>query len=556
MQSRKSSQKNLLQPVGIGLFILVLLALFFPTQPVRAAASDSSIVMTQQGAVQGIVGATSRSFLGIPYAAPPVGNLRWKPPQPHAPWSTTLDATKAGSPCPQNATPFGQASTNEDCLFLNVYTPNPVESNLPVMIWLHGGAFVAGEGSSYDPSATLVTQGNVIVVTINYRLGVFGFLALNALSSEDPHGSSGNDGLLDQQFAFQWVRNNIQAFGGNPNQVTIFGESAGGISVCANIASPTARGLFQRAITESGPCTFPLPTLATAESEGNTIATNLGCTQTIASQQTACLRTLSTQQLLAQESTGFDLSQPGSLLPFTPNIDGSVLPQSLTNALLSGQFNHVPVIEGTNQTEGRLFVAISFDLLSNGPLTAQQYPGVVQNLVGAQAAPQVLAEYPLSDFSSPDVALSAIIGDAAFSCSARAADQLLAASVPTFSYEFNDVNAPMLFLPPVSFPYGATHTDEIQYLFQLTGLASQLDTDQINLSHQMISYWTEFAKNGNPNSFSTPGWGVYTAFTDNFLSLVPPTPTLELGFSFEHNCGFWTQITLQQLFFSATFAQV
>lgn len=556
MQSWKLSQKHLFQLVGIGLLIFVLLALSFPMQPVKAMASDSSIVMTQQGAVQGTVGSTFRSFLGIPYAAPPVGNLRWKPPQPHAPWSTTLEATTPGSPCPQNATPFGQASINENCLFLNVYTPNPVESNLPVMIWLHGGAFVVGEGSSYDPSTTLVTRGNVIVVTINYRLGAFGFLALNALSSEDPNGSSGNYGLLDQQFAFQWVRNNIQAFGGNPNQVTIFGESAGGISVCANIASPTARGLFQRAITESGPCTFPLPTLAAAEATGATIASNLGCAQTVASQQTACLRALSPQQILTQESPGFNLSQPSSLLPFTPNIDGSVLPQSLTNALLTGQFNHVPIVEGTNETEGRLFVAVAFDLSGSGPLTAQQYPTVVQNLVGNLAAPQVLAEYPLSDFSSPDVALSAILGDAAFSCSARAADQLLAASVPTFAYEFNDANAPMLFLPPVSFPYGATHTDEIQYLLQLTGLTSQLNTGQISLSQQMISYWTEFAANANPNSFSTPAWGAYATVTDNFQSLVPPAPTLELDFSLKHNCGFWTQIALQQLFFNAILALI
>lgn len=552
MQGIISRQRTPLRLIGIGLLIILLLALSFVSRTVGVAASDPSVVVTQQGAVQGIVGSTFRSFLGIPYAAPPVGNLRWKPPQPHAPWSTPLDATKAGSSCPQVATPFGSASTNENCLFLNVYTPNPVKTGLPVMIWIHGGAFVSGEGSDFNPSTTLVTQGNVIVVTINYRLGAFGFLALPALSDEDANGSSGNYGLLDQQFAFQWVRNNIQAFGGNPNQVTIFGESAGGISVCANMASPTATRLFQRAITESGPCTFPLPTLATAQAGGTTIAQNLGCTQQVAAQQTACLRALSAQQILAQESVNFNLSSPSSLLPFSPNIDGSVLPQSLTNALLTGQFNHVPVLEGTNQTEGRLFTAIGFDLLGGGPLTAAQYPTAVQNLVGAQIAPQVLKEYPLSDFSSPDVAFSAIFGDAGFSCQARAADQLLAVSVPTFAYEFNDTNAPMIFLPPVSFPYGATHTDEIQYLFQVNGLASLLNTNQVKLSNQMISYWTQFAKNGNPNSFSTANWAAYSALTDNFQSLVPPTPSIEFGFSQEHNCAFWTQIALQQTFGGAT----
>ncbi len=545
MQAVSWRQRMSLRRIGIGMLILLLGASFI-AQTGKAAAPNPAIVVTQQGAVQGNVQPTYRSFLGIPYAAPPVGNLRFKPPQPHAAWSGTLDATKPGSSCPQVATPFGKASVNEDCLFLNVYTPNPVKTNLPVMIWIHGGAFVSGEGSDYDPGATLVAQGNTIVVTINYRLGAFGFLALPSLSAEDPTGSSGNYGLQDQQFAFKWVKSNIQAFGGNPNLITISGESAGGISVCAQIASPGARGLFQRAITESGPCTFTLPTLASAEKSGAAFAASLGCTQQVAAQQTACLRSLTTQQILAQQPTGFNVGGTGSLLAFSPNIDGSVLPQSLTNALLTGAYNHVPVLEGTNQTEGNLFIAIAFDLLGGGPLTAAQYPTVVTNLVGSQVANQVLHEYPLSDFASPDVALSAIFGDAGFSCPARAADQLLSLGVPTFAYEFNDTNAPMLFLPPVSFPYGATHTDELQYLFQINGQASLLNTNQVKLSNQMISYWTQFAKTGNPNGAGTAPWAAYTTLIDNFQSLVPPFPFAELGFSNAHHCGFWTQIALEE----------
>lgn len=554
MYSLKSWQRTLFRFIGVGLLVLLLFAVSFISRTTHAATTDPSLVKTQQGVVQGNVQPTFRSFLGIPYAAPPVGNLRWKPPQAHAPWSTTLNATVAGSPCAQTASPFGQASTNENCLFLNVYTPNPVTTNAPVMVWIHGGAFVAGEGSDYNPSATLVAQG-AIVVTINYRLGAFGFLALPSLSAEDANGSSGNYGLQDQQFALQWVHNNIQAFGGNSNNVTIFGESAGGFSVCANIASPDASGLFQRAITESGPCTFPFPTLASVESTDATLAANLGCSQQIATQQTACLRALTTQQILAAQPTGFNVgNSSGSILPFSPNVDGSVLPQSPTNALLSGRFNHVPVLEGTNQTEGRLFIALGFDLTANGPLTAAQYPVVVQALVGAKIAPQVLQEYPLSNFSSPDVALSAIFGDAGFSCPARAADQLFAASVPTFAYEFNDINAPMLFLPPVSFPYGATHTDEIQYLFQIDALASRLNANQTQLSQQMISYWAQFAKNGNPNSEQTANWADYNSLTDNFQSLIPPSPEIEFGFSQEHNCGFWTQVVIEGLLSGMTVA--
>jgi para-nitrobenzyl esterase len=451
------------------------------------------------------------------------------------------------------ATPFGTASTNENCLFLNVYTPNPVRTNLPVMVWIHGGAFVAGEGSDFDPSASLVQQGT-IVVTINYRLGAFGFLALQSLSAEDRNGSSGNYGLLDQQFALQWVQDNIRAFGGNPNNVTIFGESAGGFSVCANLVSPDAKGLFQQAITESGPCTFPLPTLASVQQTDQSIAANLGCAQTVAAQQTACLRALSTQQILAAQPTGFNIGgNAASILPFSPNVDGSVIPQAPATALVLGQFNHVPVMEGTNQNEGSLFIALGFDLTANGPLTAAQYPTAVEQLVGSQVDQQVLNEYPLRDFSSPDEALSAIFTDAGFSCQARAADQILAAQVPTFAYEFNDTNAPMLFLPPVSFPYGATHTDEMQYLFQIGGLPSRLNANQTKLSAQMISYWAQFAQNGNPNSLATVHWADYNAVTDNFQSLVPPTPQVELNFSNKHNCAFWTGIAIEGLLTGSTF---
>lgn len=547
MQCLKSGQQLVLRSSRAGLLLVVLLTVSCLPQTLHAATADPSLVQTQQGVVQGLVQSTFRSFLGIPYAAPPLGNLRWRPPQAHASWSGTLQTTTAGSSCPQIASPFGQASSTEDCLFLNVFTPNPPPTNAPVIVWIHGGAFVTGEGSDFNPALTLVAHG-AVVVTINYRLGALGFLALPSLSAEDASGSSGNYGLLDQQFALHWVHDNIQAFGGNSNNVTISGESAGGISVCAHIASPTARGLFQRAITESGPCTFPLPTLASVQSSDATLAANLGCAQQVATQQTACLRALTPQQIVAAQPVGFTIgSNSSSILPFSPNVDGSVLPLSLTNALLSGRFNHVPVLEGTNQTEGRLFIAIGFDLTAQGPLTAAQYPAAVQALVGAAVAPQVLAEYPLSHFSSPDVALSAIFGDAGFSCPARAADQLLAVSVPTFAYEFNDTNAPLLFLPPVSFPYGATHTDEIQYLFQIDGLASRLNANQALLSAQMISYWAQFARNGNPNSGQTAGWADYNALVDNFQSLLPPTPTIEFGFSPQHHCGFWTQVALEGL---------
>ncbi|MGH2999825.1 MAG: carboxylesterase family protein, partial [Gaiellaceae bacterium] len=225
---------------------------------------DPTVVATDNGVVRGAIQDGLRAFRGIPYATPPVGALRWRPPQPHASWKGVRQATEFGSGCPQSLGPFGVPSTDEDCLFLNVYTPpgaNP-SSRLPVMFWIHGGALITGESTDYDPTA-LVKRG-VIVVTINYRLGLLGFLAHPALSAESPTHDSGDYGLMDQQFALGWVKRNIAHFGGNPANVTIFGESAGGLSVRSQLVSPGAKGLFAHAITESGSYAETVPTLAQA----------------------------------------------------------------------------------------------------------------------------------------------------------------------------------------------------------------------------------------------------------------------------------------------------
>jgi para-nitrobenzyl esterase len=231
-----------------------------------SAIADSKVVMTDEGPVKGMVVRGVREFLGIPYAAPPVGDRRWQPSQAHAPWLQPLDATKFANHCPQVASPFGVASLNEDCLYLNVFTLRTADdhadredsSGRTVMVWIHGGALIAGESDDYDPEQ-LVKKDGVVVVTINYRLGLLGFFAEPALDAE-PHLLA-NYGLMDQQFALQWVRRNIAPFGGDPNRVTIFGESAGGLSGLSNLASPKAAGLFQRAIVESGAyqITSPLP---------------------------------------------------------------------------------------------------------------------------------------------------------------------------------------------------------------------------------------------------------------------------------------------------------
>ena len=256
-------------------------------------------------------------------------------------------------------------------------------NNLPVMVFFYGGAFVDGEGSIYDPSSMAV-QGNVIVVTINYRLGILGYMASSALSAQSANQVSGNYGFEDQLFALQWVRQNIGAFGGNPNDVTIFGESAGGFSVCEAIVSPKGAQLFQRAITESGPCGEPLPTLAGAQASGDAIVSALGCAESSDAASVACLRSLPAAAILAEQNTITSASNLTSLVAFFPNVDGALIPQQPIASLALGEYNHVPIIEGTNHDEGRLFVALGFDLNPQvGTITAADYPIAIRAVASA-----------------------------------------------------------------------------------------------------------------------------------------------------------------------------
>jgi para-nitrobenzyl esterase len=508
---------------------------------VLAAVSADAQTITAQlpvGPVTGVVTPAMLEFLGIPYAEPPVGDLRWAPPEPHAPWTTPLDASAFGSRCPQPPSPFGQPSTGEDCLFLNVYVPHrksvperDLKRKRPVMVWIHGGAFQFGSADNYDPTK-LVTAGDVIVVTINYRVGALGFLAHPALSAESPAGISGNYGILDQQLALQWVQDNIAGFGGDPKRVTIFGESAGGISVHAQLASPLATGLFRRAIVQSG-AVFQQPTLAEAEALGSDSADAFGCPD----QTAACLRALSVDAVLA--------SQPSGLQSTSPVIDGVVLPLPLRDAFRSGAFNRVPVMEGSNHDEMRLFVAIGFDL-AGGPVTEATYQDSIAGLLGIppSVAALLVPQYPLDRYPSPDLALSALGTDAAFACNAAAADGWLSDWVPTYAYEFNDQTAPQLYLPPVSFPYGAAHASEIQYLFDTPAAFPQaLNADQQRLSDAMVGYWTRFARTGKPSARRAPRWRRFDVDSE-MMSLVAPSPALTTvnGFRGGHKCVFWDSV--------------
>jgi para-nitrobenzyl esterase len=498
--------------------------------------SKTPAIVTTSGPLKGIVKGNVAEFLGIPYAAPPVGPLRWMPPQPYGTFNGLFDASSFGNVCTQG----GRPGISEDCLFLNIYVPNFKKNGkkhggaMPVMFWIHGGGLTSGAGSDYDPTPLLAPQ-NVIVVTINYRLGYLGFFAQTALDTEGH--DAGNYGLMDQQFAMQWVQNNIAAFGGDPSNVTIFGESAGGHSVYCNLASPTAAGLFSHAISESGSYlifdTFiqPIVTLPVGETTGNTlvpggnaVASGLGCTTA------ACLRAVPNTTLVGIE--------PGTLYAF---VDGTLLTETPAQAFASGNFNRVPVMAGTNHDEWRIFVAEAYDLQGKPILTPGDYVAATLALYGPLLGPVVLGVPAYAYVPPGGQVLGASGTDGIFACSARNGDELLSNFTNTYAYEFNDENAPPQ-PSPFSFPLGAFHGAEVQYLFDV-GFFFELNAAQQQLSQAMVGYWTNFAVSGNPNGGSLPTWSLYNPTSDIFQSLIPPTPTTESNFNMDHLCdGFWNLI--------------
>jgi para-nitrobenzyl esterase len=517
------------------LLICMVAALAVVFSCLTAAVSAAGVIPTDRGPVRGIDTPTEKEYLGIPYAAPPVGDLRWRPPLPHARWRTPLDATHFANHCPQEGSFVGGASLNEDCLYLNVYTPNrgPGKGHakyLPVMVWMHGGALSSGQSEDYDPTR-LVQRGRV-VVTLNYRLGWLGFLAHPALTAESPNHASGDYGFMDQQAALRWVKRNIAKFGGDPGDVTIFGQSAGGQSVYVQLTSPLAAGLFQRAIAQSGAYAQDLPSLSQAEANGSSVATTLGCQD----QTAECLRSKPVNEILP--------TQPGGGLPIIPNVDGYVLPQSPASAFERGEFNRVPVIQGSTHDEFRSYAAT---LVPDVP--ASFYPlvvGVFVSALGMSVNPdEIVAQYPIGDYQgSVPLAISAIGTDSLFSCPGRRTAQATSKYVPTWAYEFNDPNAPTLLAPPVNFPFGSYHASELPYLFdsQTRGGHAPLTPDQETLAAAMVSYWTQFAAAGDPNSPAAPAWPAYTIANDTYQSLAPPTPHPVTNFADDHKCSFWDAV--------------
>ncbi|MEU7802270.1 carboxylesterase family protein [Micromonospora arborensis] len=478
-----------------------------------AAADDrrsAAVVRTDQGAVRGTISANHLSFQGIPYARPPLGELRWAPPQPGPVWTGVRDATRPGAACAQlKGLPMDRPSESEDCLHLNVTTPRTIaRTPRPVMVWLHGGDFRFGRGDVYG-GPRLAVDGDVIVVTVNYRLGALGFLAHPALAG--PGGSTGNFGLQDQQAALRWVRRNVAAFGGDPGNVTLFGQSAGATSVCGQLAAPASAGLFHRAILQSNSCANPIQTRAEGVGAAEEFASRIGCTDpgTVA----ACLRGRDPARLI--ETVGY----PGTGVDLGPVVDGRTLPVDPAAALVTGRLHPVPVLTGMNRDESRLVVwgmeraGLNCPEPSSGPsseppspgppspepascpLTDDQYRDQVRAMFGDRAE-EVLARYPRDDKQFASETLGAVLTDHDYAEPIYSAALAFARQVPTFMYEFAEQDAPFFTEgPEPTFPVGAYHCAELPYLFTVD-YAEALTSTQRRLSSDLVRTWSDFARTG------------------------------------------------------------
>jgi para-nitrobenzyl esterase len=477
-----------------------------------AARADNLKVKTDKGKVHGKSSADGqvREFLGIPYAAPPVGPLRWKPPQPSAKWTGVREATDFGFRCIQT-NPFQDMryrdpGENEDCLSLNIWTPaRDKGAKLPVMVWIYGGGFVAGTTSEPRQDGEHLAHKGVVVVSMNYRLGLFGFYAGQGLAEESEHHAAGNYGLMDQTAAIAWVKKNIKNFGGDPNNVTIFGESAGSFSVSAQMASPLAQGLFQHAIGESGAAFsgrgLTFKSLADREKEDTAWALKVFGTSDL-----AALRAMNAEDMLAKAKAQTGAGRAGS----GPDVDGYFLPEPVPQIYAEGRQAHIPVIGGWNRDEPSALVA-NFPK----PATVASFQEAAQKAFPDRSA-EFLKLYP--DATDTDAVRSTIdfAGDTfiAYGTWLWLEAQVKTGGQPVYRYHFERPSPADKYHPVGS---GAFHSDEIEYVFGT--LDSRVDAkwqpEDYKLSDLVETYWTNFAKTGNPNGGDAPNWPQYDA-SDNW----------------------------------------
>ena len=495
-------------------------------------SSAGPVVMTEGGAIRGVAVQGGHAFRGLPYAAPPVGELRWKAPQPAVPWAGVRDGSQFGPSGPQPRVPLTNVGgeLSEDSLYLNVNTPGVTGKGRPVLVWFHGGGNVLGAGRDYDP-AKLAAKGTV-VVTVNYRLGALGFLAHPALA-EYPGGPSGNYGLMDQQAALRWVQRNIDRFGGDHRNVTIAGQSSGGLSVLVHMTSPGSRGLFHKAILQSGSFALRQQSHQAAEAFGQQFAGQLGVTEQTAEQ----LRRIPVEDLVS--------NFPIATIP--GYVDGKVLQRSVGESLASGRFARVPVLQGTDHDEEAAFTTVGL-AVTNGQfveatdITAENYQEKIASVLGVSTAraAEVAAEYPLADFTSPTQALSVLAGDASFVAGTLQVNTWLAGRVPTYTYEFNDDAAPLRYPPPLNPPV-ATHGSELTYVFDLPDAVFQapLSAEQEVLAKTMRTAWARFMASGSPSTKALPWPTSGIGEATRVMSFETPQSRVSTDYAERHHYAFW-----------------
>ena len=529
------------------------------------SCTSGTLVQTGSGPVCGVSADGQTYYLGIPYAAPPVGQLRWRSPQPVHPWTSTFQATQRGAACPTPGFPPGsppQAGTSEDCLNLEVEKPANVGpgQRLPVMFEIHGGGFL-GEALT-DNGSNFVRSGPAVYVYIRYRVGILGFLADRAFG---PH--SGDYGLQDQQAALRWVKRNIAAFGGNPKNVTIFGESAGGASVCDQVASPTAKGLFQRGISVSGfynfnvntiwwpaDCKSKLHTERQAQKMGAAFAAKVGCGS--AADVAVCLRAVPVNTLLEKAGQLLNPTAGGAIGPI---VNGTTLPMSAAQAFRVGRVNKVKLMIGVGRDEFNGGIYSNYPGHTIVANTPAQYRRLVRQQFRSLAR-TVRRLYPLRRFPAPApfIAYRTIMADAFSVCPALASDARLAKYIPVYAYEDDDSDSPTpvgqsltIGQPPSAGPTPAAAAQPPLGAFHsaINHLAhdppASLDPNQLALQNQVLGEWTGFARTSFPTAPNTPRWTRYNTFGRPVMSLKPAgdstlTPTRAI--SREHHCGFWDAI--------------
>ncbi|MEU9863119.1 carboxylesterase family protein [Streptomyces sp. NPDC047971] len=497
------------------------LALASPAQAARGGSDAGTVVATTGGAVRGTIDDSGlRSFQGIPYATPPIGSLRWASPRPATPWAGVREATAPGSPCPQpKGLPIGIPSDTEDCLYLNVTTPVGQAGKKPVIVWIHGGSLMFGSGDIYGPER-LAAEG-AVVVSVNYRLGVMGFLSEPAL------GTSGGLGLEDQQAALRWVRANAGAFGGDPANVTIMGESGGGYSVCGHLASPKSAGLFDRAILQSAPCaTGGSRTREEAEAEARATIENLR-------KLGACTEHEDTGSCLRRTDPGTLMKAYGTWNEPRPIAGTDLMPLTPAEALRTGRFNRVPVLIGVNHDEER--GRILGQELGGSPMPPGAYEPAIREEFG-ERADAILARYPLSRFGSAGEALAAVRTDQAWSVPTLDTARLLSRWTPTRMFEFSERDTPAWSGDPeLSFELRASHMTELLYLFDLKlPVYEKLTEHQQRLGKRMTHTWVDFAESGKT------GWPSFSS--GGYVQSLTSGPWKRARFTKDHNYAFWKNL--------------